>query len=110
MNEVDFALVIAAVPLAGYGVFLGGRAFERRIAKRAITQIVHNAMSSTTAISEAMMSIVRKRCPDVPNQELIQEMVNACAGVGIQAVAMDPETKQVVRPTVEVKSNDNKAE
>src|SRR6266404_7779891 len=106
MNEVDFGLVLAAIPLAGYGVFLAGRYYERKIARKAIRHLVTQAMESTSKMMDAMMRVVHARLPDVPPAEIIQDVLNACAAVGISAVAVDTETRQVKHANVKVKSDD----
>lgn len=108
MNDVDFGLLVVAVPLAGYGLFLGGRAYERKIAKQAFRQLAHQAMMSTTAMMNVMVGMVKKRLPDLTDKELMREVIDGCAAVGIQAVAVDTNTKEVMKgPEV---SDDNKAE
>lgn len=110
MNEADILFGVAAVAMGGYGAFLAGRYHERGIAKKAIHNILGHAMQSTSKMMDAMMSVVHARLPDVPPAEILQEVLNACAAVGIQAIAVDTETKQVKRANVEVKTDDNKAE
>jgi predicted metallo-beta-lactamase superfamily hydrolase len=101
MNEIDFGLVVLISTGAGY---LLGKHLERKKAQAAFGNFRQHAMNSIMATTNGIMDVVHKRLPDLDVKVLMQEIVEACAKHGVQAVAVNTETGHVIKGP---KPNDN---
>ena len=101
MNEID---LVAAVLLSSGAGYLLGKHYERKKAQAAFKSFQVQVIQATQRTTAGLMAVLKKRNPDVPIPELMQEIVNACKEEGVEVIAVNGETGHVV------KSNDNKTQ